>query len=1286
MSTTTNTKVNTITYSLRTTAGDILNLSNIPYGMSLTDENIRVFGSPGEDRIYVGPGLRLDLTDLGLGNDKLYFTGALDDYTQTIDQDTAIYTFTHKTRPSEVVRVQSMGQNDVLYFADGHFVFNANEDSRLYNVDTWESYVITAGMLEPGGTPVPQSDATVTIHGISNDTGASNTDYVTNDNNGLTISASLSRPLESLESQGSVANTLPMRVFIRGTDGADIPYLGLSGQAMQVVGSAGADNIYVGLGVAVDARSLGAGNDSLYFTGALDDYTQVIDQDTGIYTFTHKTRPTEIVKLTSMGEDDVLYFADGHIVFNALTDSRLYNETTERFIEIDATWLSAGGSPLITEKLQYSKDGGATWQDVNESIGLDGTTITLNDPTLTASANIQFRVTNQASSGAVSSQQVTIDTVAPATPSIGLIAGDDDIAAAERPTATVQGTAEANAFIELSFSSGFTRTTQADGSGNWSYSLTGTDFTAMGLGAETVSATATDLAGNTNGAQDSRAFNIQSLDTTPPDITGPSGAAGAASSSRNMAENTAAVHSFTANEAVTWSLNGGVDAAHFQIDPNTGELIFQSAPDFENALDDGADNTYTVVVRAVDGAGNASDQTVAITVTNANDNSPVFTSGAAASFAENGTGTAYTAAATDADGNSLTYTLAAGGDNDLFNINTTTGAVTFKVAPDFEAPTDAGADNVYDITVTASDGTHTTNQAVAITVTNLDEPGEPIDLGTWGKLINPVVVVVDGGQVYYVWDRNGNGAHGSGDSFNHNELDTIFKYDALGNLNPGADTTNTYRYATLNGVQVALPVYGSTVNGSGLANDFFWQSSTAIDNNPVGEVNPTYDGLLAIWDAHNGSGTGTGVGGVPSGWAYSNYWSATPSSLGHAKVDLNLGYVYDNYDNHPGYVALQVLSQITSASSASVAENTLASTVVYDANGWTGDGVLTWSLLGADLARFSIDADDGEVRFLASPDFEAPVDAGANNVYDITVRGTTTSGGWVDKAVAISVTNVAEEARPVFTSGSTATVIEGVATSTRVYDADATDDVAVTGYTLAAGGDNDLFNIHSTTGVVTFKAVPSVTADTVYNITVNAHDSVGSTAQAVAITVKDNSPIDLGTQGKLINPVVVDGGQVYYVWDRNGNGAHGSGDSFNHNELDTIFKYDALGNLNPGADTTNTYRYATLNGVQVALPVYGSTVNGSGLANDFGYQSGTAIDNNPVGEVNPTYDGLLAIWDAYNGVGTGTGTSGVPSGWGNINYWSATPSSNGHANVHLLNGYVYDSIDNGINYVALQVL
>lgn len=103
-------------------------------------------------------------------------------------------------------------------------------------------------------------------------------------------------------------------------------------------------------------------------------------------------------------------------------------------------------------------------------------------------------------------------------------------------------------------------------------------------------------------------------DTTPPTITGPSGATGSTSST-SIAENTTAVFTFSANETVTWDLNGGADVALFSINASTGALSFVSAPDYETPTDANTDNAYIVGVRATDTASNATTQTVTVTVT-----------------------------------------------------------------------------------------------------------------------------------------------------------------------------------------------------------------------------------------------------------------------------------------------------------------------------------------------------------------------------------------------------------------------------------------------------------------------------------------------------------------------------------------------------------------------------------------------------------------------------------------------------------------------------------------------
>lgn len=78
-----------------------------------------------------------------------------------------------------------------------------------------------------------------------------------------------------------------------------------------------------------------------------------------------------------------------------------------------------------------------------------------------------------------------------------------------------------------------------------------------------------------------------------------------------------------------------------------------------------------------------------------------------------------TVAATDADGNGLSYSIAGGTDAGKFKIDAATGRLSFKSAPDFEAPKDVGHNNVYDVVIAVSDGAAVDTQAIAVEVKNV---------------------------------------------------------------------------------------------------------------------------------------------------------------------------------------------------------------------------------------------------------------------------------------------------------------------------------------------------------------------------------------------------------------------------------------------------------------------------------------------------------------------------------------------------------------------------------------
>jgi len=102
---------------------------------------------------------------------------------------------------------------------------------------------------------------------------------------------------------------------------------------------------------------------------------------------------------------------------------------------------------------------------------------------------------------------------------------------------------------------------------------------------------------------------------------------------------------------------------------------------------------------------------------------PIITSNgggatASVSVSENSTEVTSVTGADPNAGTTLIYLIVGGADYNKFQIDELTGILTFVNAPNFEAPIDIGANNVYEVVVRVSDGALTDTQTFAVTVTN----------------------------------------------------------------------------------------------------------------------------------------------------------------------------------------------------------------------------------------------------------------------------------------------------------------------------------------------------------------------------------------------------------------------------------------------------------------------------------------------------------------------------------------------------------------------------------------
>jgi hypothetical protein len=168
-----------------------------------------------------------------------------------------------------------------------------------------------------------------------------------------------------------------------------------------------------------------------------------------------------------------------------------------------------------------------------------------------------------------------------------------------------------------------------------------------------------------------------------------------------------------AGETFTYSLKDGSELpAGLSLNASTGKIT--GTP---TAVTSGA---QSITVVATDAGGLKAEQTLSLTVTDGT--APSFTDGASktVNVAEN-TATIYTVAATDNVGVTA-YAFGGGEDDDKFNLDASTGVLTFKGGADFEVPASAAGTNAYIVKVKASDAAgNSSTQTVTVNVTDANE-------------------------------------------------------------------------------------------------------------------------------------------------------------------------------------------------------------------------------------------------------------------------------------------------------------------------------------------------------------------------------------------------------------------------------------------------------------------------------------------------------------------------------------------------------------------------------------
>lgn len=254
--------------------------------------------------------------------------------------------------------------------------------------------------------------------------------------------------------------------------------------------------------------------------------------------------------------------------------------------------------------------------------------------------------------------------------------------------------------------------------------------------------------------------------STPPEIT--SAGPFTVNEGETAVATLAATDSDTAFGDLTWSTTGGADSSAFSLS-SAGVLAFASAKDYEQPDDADSDGAYEVTVQVNDGA-NTDSADLVVTLGNVIELT-ALTGPATVDYAENKAVRAGTySASSEADNDGLSWSLS-GDDADDFRIDEPGGVLRFDIdavspnlfpsQPDFEAPDDADADGVFEVTVEVGDGTDSHTLDVEVTITDEDEDeAATLTLSTTrprqGEAVTATLADEDGvtGTPTYVWERS----------------------------------------------------------------------------------------------------------------------------------------------------------------------------------------------------------------------------------------------------------------------------------------------------------------------------------------------------------------------------------------------------------------------------------------------------------------------------------------------------------------------------------------------------
>jgi hypothetical protein len=474
----------------------------------------------------------------------------------------------------------------------------------------------------------------------------------------------------------------------------------------------------------------------------------------------------------------------------------------------------------------------------------------------------------------------------------------------------------------------------------------------------------------------------------------------------------------------------------------------------------------------------------------------------------------------------LSYTITGGIDKNYFEINSSTGVVSYLASIDYENPTDHNKDNTYLFEVTVSDGINSDTQNITLNVQNIAEIAPTLNSFSASVLEdadnNTTVGTISfdmgdtnitsfelnnsNGTTQSIFSVNNQGIISVNDNSTLDYDDGVRIYTLIANATNDFGVSNTSNIiisvVNVNDVTPTLQNFSTTLNENSTANFIVGylnviSGDTATNNITLKETNGTTSDDFLI--AQNGTIS------VKSGATLDyetrdtyNLRAIAYNSSG-ASNEVNVSISLNNLLN-------ERVPNIDSAS-GSIDENATSNTIVTTIaiNDMGDSNISSFTINGVGAGNFDINS-SGTVKLKTG----ASLDYETTPSYTLTVYATNEAGNSNNVNVEISVGNIAE-IKPIL-SAFTGSVSEGASLNTTIGTVSVSDggDTPITDFNLTElnGSNQSLFTINSS-GVITLAQADVLDYETkpLHTLNVTATNDKG-TSDPVTVTINITNTTD----------------------------------------------------------------------------------------------------------------------------------------------------------------------------------